>query len=333
MSFVTVRAKVVSDNTGSVSEIPILMTPIGPLVPLIDYCLQKRRSLSWMTKLLRSVHLFLEYLEVNAEQQEEWRLFRNFANALRLGTIDKETGLDPSGLCWQPFQGPDVDYYVVLLSEFLDWVAMTRPPAEDDSATRSRMHPERFNPKYKGGSYDQRIDERAYQYRRSKAFLGHTWSNNPEKDSVGRLTRGAKPPKISNGQEPEFPEDRFEELLFKGFKVAGRYDWRGMAISLLLHGAGFRESEPFHLYMGDVQPHWDDPTVAFVAIHHPSYGVAPLNWRKQDGRRGTRAQYLADEYGLTPRHQIGASHRAGWKNPALDAKYYMQAWLLISIQS
>ena len=122
------------------------------------------------------------------------------------------------------------------------------------------MHPERFNPKYKGGSYDQRIDERAYQYRRSKAFLGHTWSNNPEKDSLGRLTRGAKPPKISNGQEPEFPEDRFEELLFKGFKVAGRYDWRGMAISLLLHGAGLGSLSHFistwemYSLTGTIQP-------------------------------------------------------------------------------
>jgi len=96
MPFSVVRGKVIVDNTGASQEMPVLMTPNGPLRPLIDYCLSKRRSLDWQKKLLRANKLFLEYLEVNAiAGEEEWRLFRNFGNALRQGTIDPETHEDP----------------------------------------------------------------------------------------------------------------------------------------------------------------------------------------------------------------------------------------------
>ncbi|MDH6182648.1 gamma-mobile-trio recombinase GmtY [Polaromonas sp. CG_23.6] len=329
MSFPIVRAKIFTDNTGVSREMPVLLTPNGPLLPLIEYCLSKNRSLSWINKLLRAVALFLDYLEANSDQPEqEWKQFRNFANALRLGTIDRETGHDPSGLFWRPFQGPDVDYYLVLLSEFFNWIGETQ--SGDDKQRKTEAG--KFNPRSTGGSYDQRIDEKAYMYRKNKAFLGHLgkhWSDNTREQKLGhtgRLTRGERPIKISKGSEPQFPQDRFEELLFKGFRVNGQYDWRGMAITTLLHGAGFRESEPFHLYMADIQPHWEDSSMAFVAIHHPSQGVAPAQWRNQTGRAGTRAQYLGEQYALTPRTHMTNKKRAGWKHPALDAKNYMQAW-------
>jgi len=313
MPFVVVNAKIVSNNTGTAMQIPVLLTPSGPLVPLIDYCLTMRRSQSWMDKLLRAVTLFLEYLEVNViPQEEEWRLFRDFANSLRLGTIDRETRIDPSGLYWEPFQSPDANYVVVLLSEFFDWIGK-------NEGARARE----FNPRYAGSNYDKRVDLHAYRYRRSKAFLGHVWSDNPGSDQV-RVTRVERSPKIIKKAPPSFPDEKFEELLFKGFRVAGRYDYRGMLITLILYGGGFRVSEPFHLFMADVQPHWDDPSVAFVAIHHPSLGIAPNNWRNQNGRRGTRDQYLAAEFGLTPRHLIRGRLHAGWKNPALDDKWFMQ---------
>lgn len=312
MPFIVVNAKVVSDNTGAARVIPVLLTPSGPLLPLIDYCLTESGSRAWMEKLVRAVKLFLEYVEVNAiHGEEEWRLFRNFSNALIFGTIDKKTMLDSSGLYWEPFKGNGANYFITLLTEFFDWMGKNEGPRAL-----------KFNPQYGGRKYNLLLDEQAHRFRRSKAFLGHTWRDNPK---VGRITRGNRTPKVFPERPPEFPADRFEELLFKGFYKAGRHDYRGMLITLLLYGAGFRISEPFHLYTSDVQPHWEDSSIAFVAIHHPSLGIAPNNWKNAGGQRGTREQYLASVFGLSTRTDMGRPCHAGWKHPALDAKWYMQA--------
>lgn len=313
MPFSVVRGKILVDNTGASKEMPVLLTPHGAVRSLIDYCLSRRRSLSWQTKLLRANKLFLEYLEVNAiAGEEEWRLFRNFGNALRHGTIDPATHEDPSGLYWQGIDVLDANFMLSQLSDFFDWMGHDESPR----ATK-------FNPYYTGNAYDHRIDQLAYKYRRSKAFLGHAWSPQPRDDKT-RLIRGERLPKVYPKRPPMFPEDRFEELLFKGFTVAGKPDYRGMLITLLLFGGGLRVSEPFHAYMADVQPHWNDPSVAFVAVHHPSLGYAPNHWRNHRGQRGSRQEYLASEFGLRPRHELLTKLKAGWKHPALDDHWYMQ---------
>ena len=65
--FVTVKARIYADATGAYTELPALLTPAGILEPLLDYCLHRNhdRSLTWMTKLIRSVRIFLEYLHAN----------------------------------------------------------------------------------------------------------------------------------------------------------------------------------------------------------------------------------------------------------------------------
>lgn len=312
MTFSIVSGKVFSDNTGSSVQMPILLTNNGPVRPLIDYCLSMRRSLAWHEKLLRAAKLFFEYLEVSAIQgEEEWRLFRNFANALRQGTIDSERREDPSGLYWEGIDVRECNFMITQLSDFFDWLGR-------DDAPRAA----KFNPHYKGNAWDQRIDMLAYRYRRDKAFLGHAWSAKPQGRPT-RLVRGERVPKVYSKRPPMFPEDQFEELLFKGFKVAGRHDYRGMLITLLLFGGGLRVSEPFHLYTADVQPHWNNPNMAFVAVHHPSLGYAPNHWKNRAGQRGSRQEYLAAEFGLTPRHLVRGKLNAGWKHPALDDHWFM----------
>lgn len=266
MAFSVLTGKVYADNTGASVQLPVLMTPQGPLRPLIDYCLSTRRSLAWQEKLVRGVKLFLEYLEVNAiEGEEEWRLFRNFSNALILGTVDRETHHDPSNLWWSAMKPRDANFMLTQLGDFFDWLGR-------DSSLAVK-----FNPRYHGNLHDQRIDRQAYKYRRDKAFLGHAWATEPRGNS--RLIRGEREPKVFTKAALSFPEERFEELLFKGFKFAGKHDYRGMLITLLLFGGGLRVSEPFHLYTADVQPHWDDSSRAFVAVHHPSLGYAPNHWK------------------------------------------------------
>lgn len=313
MPFVTATARILTDNTGAFSEIPVILTPAGPLQPLVDYCVSRHdRSLSWMRKLVSAVGLFLDYLEANPDEPEHWRLFRNFAQRLYTGSFDLETGLDPSGLCWQPLPRSTAGYIVVQISEFFEWLGEVSPSAA------------KLNPRYQGGVYDQRIDQAAYLYRRNKAFLGHTWEMNPKKEEGGRLTRTKRSPKVSKRQPPEFPADRFQELLLKGFMVGGKHDYRGMLITLLMHGAGFRVSEPFHLYVADVAPNPLDPTSALVHIHHPSLGTAPDNWRNPKGKESTRQVYLAAKWAMQPRTE-SVSNGVGWKNPLLDGKHYMRA--------
>ncbi len=319
--FVRVKARVYTDSTGAYAELPVLLTPAGILEPLLDYFLHRfhDRSLAWMTKVIRSVRMFLEYLQTNPAERDTHRLFQNFAQRLYTGTFNRETGFDPSGLCWAPRSPQDASHIIIHLSDFFDWLGEMRPEAA------------KVNPRYAGGAFDRQADEAAYQYRRSKAFLGHTWAENASPAETGHRVRGRRLPKVEKGEPPAFPDERFEELLVKGFRSAGRYDYRGMLITLLLHGAGFRESEPLHLYVPDVFPAPANSLQAQVLIHHPTYGAAPADWRDKRGRirKGNRAEYLAHQFGLAPRTELMDRRHAGWKGGTHDAAYYKQAyWFL-----
>jgi integrase len=318
---VTVKARVYTDASGIYTQLPALLTPAGALEPLVDYCLYRSydRSLAWMTKVTRSVRMFLEYMQTNPAERDTYRLFQNFAQRLYTGTFDRETGLDQSGLCWAPRSPQDASHIITHLSDFFDWLGEMRPEAAN------------VNPRYLGGAFDRQTDEAAYQYRRSKAFLGHTWAANASPAETAHRVRGRRLPKVEKGEPPAFPEERFEELLVKGFCAAGRYDYRGMLITLLLHGAGFRASEPFHLYIGDVFPDPANPRQAKVLMHHPSHGAAPADWRDARGlpRKGNRAEYLAHQFGLAPRTDLLDRRHAGWKGGTHDGPYYKLAyWFL-----
>lgn len=258
------------------------------------------------------------YLQTNPAERDTYRLFQNFAQRLYTGTFDRDTGLDPSGLCWMPRSPRDASHIITSISDFFDWLG------------EMRLDAAKVNPRYAGGAFDKRTDEIAYQYKRSKAFLGHTWVANASPTAT-RLVRGRRLPKVEKNEPPAFPEERFEELLVNGFSVAGRTDYRGILITLLLHGAGFRESEPFHLYVSDVFPDPLDSRQARVLLHHPIYGEAPDDWRDERGqpRRGNRAEYLAHQFGLSSRTDVMGRHQAGWKGGTHDGPYYKRAyWFL-----
>lgn len=182
--FVTVKARVYTDATGVYTDLPALLTPAGVLEPLLDYCLHRShdRSLMWMAKVNRSVRMFLEYLQTNSAERDTYRLFQNFAQRLYTGTFDRETGLDPSGLCWAPRSPLDASHIVTHLTDFFDWLGEMRPEAAQ------------VNPRYAGGAFDRQTDEAAYQFQRNKAFLGHTWAANAPCRSWAPST-GPAPPK------------------------------------------------------------------------------------------------------------------------------------------
>lgn len=321
MTVVSVPARIFNDSTGAYTEIPVLLTESGVITTLMDYCLSRShdRSLAWMRKVLFAVSLFVKYWQANPGEPQSYRLFQNFAQRLYTGTFNRETGIDPSGLCWKNSSPRRANEVIVHLTSFFDWLALENPGIKS------------LNPRYAGSPHDQRMDEVAYLFRREKAFLGHTWATNPGPENEGRLLRGKREPSVAKGEPPAFPDERFEELLFKGFKVGGAYDYRGMLITLLLHGAGFRVSEPFHLFIEDVFPDPSNTKCAAVLIHHPSLGTAPSSWAQSRGLKqpANRSIYLAERFALAPRTELMGKRGAGWKNPRLDDKYYMRAyWFL-----
>lgn len=315
MTFISVNARIVTDSTGAVSELPILLTPSGVLQPLLDYCLARshNRSLPWMRKVVQATTLFLQYLKANPDEPDSHRLFQNFAQRLYSGTFDCVTGMDPSNLCWQPYSYKNAGEIIHRLSDFFVWIGEVRPEAK------------KINPRYSGDVFDRKMDEAAYLYRRERAFLGHIWASNPGSQTAGYRLRPRMNPQVVKNEPPAFPDGRFEELLLKGFKVGGKYDYRGMLITLLMHGGGLRVSEPFHLYLQDIFPSPENTQSATVLVHHPYLGYAPDRSVDADGklREVNRARYLAEKFGLKPRTDILSSQRAGWKNPRLDNKFYM----------
>lgn len=311
MPFSVVTARARFDETGAMRELPLLVCEQGPVTPIADYCLAKNKSLSWMDEVARASKLLCQYIEAQGDAKEDnWKIFRNFATALRVGTVDPTTGVDASGLYWQPRTEKVVERSIKVLTDMFVWLSR-------EYATNA----DTFNPTYEGTLLDRRIERLAYLHRKGKSFLCHTWQPDAERESKIHLTKPRITRKTNQKQPPRFPDDRLAELLFKGFVVAGKPDYRGMLITLLMIGGGVRESEPFHLYVEDVQPDMEDPSMALVTIHHPQDGIAPRGFKNQFGKQGTRAQYLAT-YGLVPRNLLRKD--VGWKNNAEDSNGYMQ---------
>lgn len=318
-----VQAQVLTDNTGAVTHVPVLLTEQGACEPLLDYMLHMSgRSRSWQSNLLRAVRLLLEYAAANAACfANERELFASFAERLCTGTIGAD-GIDASGLYWRPLRWAHANALLHVLAEFAAHLAEAR----GDAPPLARLRP--------SSSHDEMLAWAAWSQRKHRSFLGHTrsgkdaWSKEPSW-SVGRPM-----PTVIGEEIKAFPEARFMELLLHGFVRRGRgaeatlgarLNLRDCLITLMMHGGGCRLSECFHLYVQDVafDPH--DPTVAVVRIHHPANGSAPDDWRNERGEsvRGNRAAFLAQR-GLRPRSELRDTRHAGWKDPSLDGRFYLE---------
>lgn len=102
MGHTIIRGEIHSDNTGVATEIPVLVTEHGPLIPLVEYFKERAevRSQNWMTKLAQAVGLLIEYMDANHDCFKDTKdLFTTFVLRLSSGTVDKD-GMDPSGLYW-----------------------------------------------------------------------------------------------------------------------------------------------------------------------------------------------------------------------------------------
>lgn len=331
MKYIVLQAKAIEDNSMIPEEIPVILTEYGVLEPLVDYFLDKDgHSDATRRKTVQAVTLLLDFMDANVGNFDEpEEMFRVFVKRLKTGTISAD-GTDPSGLYWEKKSPNTVGPLVFRLSEFSDFMA-------DKLGTKP------LNPFREATAHEEQLNWAAYQHKKDRSFLAHTWRNElgKKQNSQARSTRFGRKPSSTQGPTKNFPKNRIFDLLFRGFKRRGigngapiykRFDLRGMLITILMHGAGFRVSEPFHLYISDVSEDPFLPGSALVRIYHPSEGAAPPDLFDQYGNpiRCTREEYLLKKYGLKPRNKYPKKHRyhASWKNPLLndEGQMFMHAF-------
>nr|WP_314901840.1 gamma-mobile-trio recombinase GmtY [uncultured Deefgea sp.] len=326
MTHAVIWYKIVRDNTGIHEEIPVILTEIGPLYPLIFYILKHRHILSESNtnKLVQAVGLLIDYMEANHPAFDNPDdLFNTFVQRLYSGTLGID-GNDPSDLYWDARSPSVVRTLVNHLSKFSDWMTQ-------EQGTKP------LNPWRQATRVEEQLAWAASQHQKHRSFLGHTQDVDVAalKVSQARSVLLKRNPVIEHGPVKFFPAGRMDDLLFNGFivpskqkspRIEERLNLRDILITMLMHYGGLRVSETFHLYIHDVVPDDTAPGEALVKVYHPSLGLAPPDLYDVKGKpiHCNRATYLRDKYGLLPRTEYKSSHtlHAGWKGNALDSKQY-----------
>lgn len=313
MQIVKVIAKVVDDNSGVFTEIPVLLDKNKePIKPLVEYVLKLKRngkSQSTIDKYIKATQLLLEYMDVNmSEFNSIQSMFESFSCRLYTGTIGND-GLDPSGLYWLPCSKQVARSHIYALSKITDWLA-------DQYGTAL------MNPLIEADYLTQRLNYAAWFRRNQHNFLGHIkdkYVNTTVRNA--RSIQGKRPLGKQLQDATEFPERYFEDFYFNGLGGAGdrRAVLRDQLILLLMHGGGLRESETLHLWIEDVLIDPLNPNSVQVRIYHPEDGKAPNNWRSRSGKT-SRAAYLKENFLLIPRNNLIGKKHVGWKSRVTDSK-------------
>ncbi len=304
MPAVDTYAKVVVDDSGFRSEIPVLLTEKGVVTPLLDYLLNKQteRSQHWQRNVVSAAKLLLEYMEANQHNfSDPATLFQSFAARLFTGTVGDD-GLDPSGLYWIPASTATANRHLNALKGLTDYLA-------------DHQGVQHMNPLVTASSYDQRLNYAAWYRRNQNDFLGHIKDKTiNETVRKARNVKGRRALSKTDDDAVAFPEQLFERFFLQGLGGAQdrRCAVRDQLITIMMHGAGLRESEPLHLWVQDVliDPH--DPTKVIVRIHHPEEGKAPDGWKSRTGKTN-RSAYLREAHALAPRNRLRGTRSVGWK--------------------
>jgi hypothetical protein len=330
MRHVKVVSKTIRDNTGMSIETPTMIIEqngeVIPLWQLHEYLIKNQsKSNSWRNKLIQAVGLLLDYLDANHNGFLNPKdFFESFVDAIYSGTINEE-GIDPSGLYWLPKRTITANPLLFSLSEFSDWLH------KEYGATQ-------LNPWREATNYEERLNWMAQINKSHRSFLGHLDSNLKMSETAkkARSIKQRRVPSGDSGAVKFFPEDKISDLLWEGFKKSDKknnlsflekYNWRDIAITILIHGGGLRISEPFHIWIHDVMPDPYDPQLALVRVYHPIEGSAPKDFKMPDGKYLTnRDAYIRMKYALLPRNKLVGIRRAGWKNPKMsdNKQNYMQ---------
>ncbi|WDH25654.1 gamma-mobile-trio recombinase GmtY [Pseudomonas chlororaphis] len=304
--------------------------------PLLEYFLDmgRSRTATWQRDVCRAVGLFVDYLKANQiyfrDSSSRPQALSGFAEVLVTGTIDRN-GDDPSGLYWQAKSLGRAKFLLGALTAFSDWLV-------------NRYDTIAINPWKEASVAEQIAYWRRHEKRRSHALLMHTHDRNAAlaQSELVRSIRVKRRGVIGDAAPVKyFPDERIADLLQQGFTVSGkqgarsvhdRLNIRDIMITILLHGGGLRESEPFHLYVTDVAVDPSNARSALVKVFHPEQGIAPEDYLDPlTGVRiaASREEYLRAKWGLEPRNLVVGRFHAGWKDLHLTdqkQKYAQVHW-------
>lgn len=309
--------------------------PPAPFFALAEYFVDvgRARALSWQRDTARAVGLLVDFLTANATRlkgENNPKVFAKFAEALIGGTLDLN-GNDPSELFWEPKTVSRATNLLRAVTAFSDWV-------ENRCGTR------RLNPWRDASISEQIAFWRRLDKRNANALLGYAnyRSDNQTRARTSRVVTIHRKSTTAVGREVKFfPSDRIPDLLFEGFAMRARQhspflyeqlSLKDILITILLHGGGLRESEPFHLYVSDVGVDPQNPRSAVVRLYHPEQGAAPGDYVDPfSGRhiRGDREEYLRVRWRMEPRNLVEGRFMAGWKDLHLfdqREKYALVHW-------
>ncbi len=309
---------------------------VNAVMPLVEFILEhgRRRSLAWQREVTRSTGLFIDFLRAYGEifqaEQDRPQVFAAFAEALIGGSISAD-GSDPSGLFWSPKSLERATTIMNAMTSFADWLV-------------DRYQTTAINPWKNASPAEQLAYWRRFERRRPYSLLMHTQSVERATAQAGkiraiRIARKA----VSADLAPVkyFPRDKIWDLLEIGFafnlkqQSSNLYEYlniRDIMITVLMHGGGLRESEPFHLYVSDIAVDPHNPKSALVKVFHPEQGVAPDDFIDPlTGKNivADREEYLRVKWQMEPRNLVPGRFHAGWKDLHLTdqrQKYALVHW-------
>ncbi|MFB9127789.1 site-specific integrase [Paraburkholderia dipogonis] len=306
------------------------------MLPLVEFVIEhgRTRSLAWQRELARAVGLLVDFLHANAEhfrnEPSRPQVLAAFADALVGGTTDA-AGSDQSGLYWEPRSVSRATTLLNAVTAFSDWLV-------------NRYATTALNPWRAASVAEQIAYWRRFEKRRAHSLLRHTMDRVDHLDAAKRARTVPilrKAVHAHTSAPKVFPDASFVNLITEGFAVPGtdsalpwyeRVNVRDAMITILLHGGGLRESEPFHLFVSDVAIDPLSPSRALVKLFHPEQGAAPDDFLDPiSGKRlqGDREAYLRTKWRLEPRNLVHGRFHAGWKDLQLTdqrEKYALVHW-------
>lgn len=308
------------DNTGSTSQLPILMTEQGELRPVTDYLLKLQSlgaSETVFKEVIKAVSLLLDYLEANKglfKRPDE--LFQLFSKRLYTGTIGDD-GLDPTGLYWLPTSINNANRYMYQLTALTDWLV-------------GFQNVNTFNPLREATPHEQRLNYAAWFRKNQHDFLGHIRDKSVNKVTrMVRTIKGQQSLSVLNDDAIAFPNCYWEPFFSRGIGAAKdpRVAIRDKLVALLMHGGGLRECEAIAIWVTDVLEDPKKPEKALVRVYDELEGKAPYNWSSVNGK-STRAAFLKEEFARIPRKRMFGTARVGWKSRVVDHRdnYIQVQW-------
>ncbi|EGN74541.1 phage integrase family protein [Idiomarina sp. A28L] len=316
--------------SGNKHRLPAVLTSRGLLTSHLRYLSwYSSKSDAWREKSIQAIRLLIDFIEASPNFDKATRLLKSFVECLVTGTIDYGTYSDHRGLYWKPrnlTSANDILFHITHYTDFL--------------AAQEGFEHSRINPFRKATGWEERMNWCAYYHKNANAFLNHLSSYSEAQKAAAQKRLVYTPPQllISNDKAERFPEDKIERLLRDGFIVAGKPDYRSIAMTMLLNYGGLRKSELFHIFTSDITINPNHPGEALVRVFHPVHGRSPIPKFKN------RSEFLLAETPYRPRNTYRSTERihAGWKgslltsrdgyfevifNPTSKAKEFLNVWI------